>query len=136
MVNDLEKVATSVLHQCYNLHKELGIGLFENVYKLCLLESLRKIGIKAEAEVILPVTYKGITFEGGYRIDLLVEKSIIIELKAVNHLTDQHKMQLLTYLRLSGAPLGFLINFHQPYFKDGCLRIINPKRDKIKYPML
>ena len=109
----------------FKVHSYLGPGLLENVYQACLKHELNKRGLKALTEVGMPVEYDGICLDLGYRIDLLVENKIVVELKAQHSLTPLHRSQLFTYLKLSGRPLGLLINFGQRHLKDGIHRIAN-----------
>ena len=97
-----EELSGEVIDAAMRVHTSLGAGLFEEVYKVCLRHELNKKGIKALSEVGLPVTYDGVQLEVGYRIDLLVEDNLIVELKAVEHVAPVHKAQLLTYLKLAG----------------------------------
>jgi GxxExxY protein len=109
------------------VHTALGAGLLESVYQKCLQHELQKRSLKVECEVWLPVIYDGIKIEGGYKVDLLVEDSVIVELKVVEHLLEVHKAQLLSYLKLSGKELGLLINFNVVHLKDGIKRIVNSR---------
>lgn len=102
-----------------------GPGLLESVYETLLWFELRKQGLQVETQVALPVVYDGIKLENGFRIDLLVEQKVVIELKSVEVLLEVHHMQLLTYLKLTGHKLGLLINFNVPYIKNGIFRKVN-----------
>lgn len=106
------------------VHKTLGPGLLESVYEHCLAHELRSRGLDVQRQLALPVVYEGLALECGYRLDLLVEGSIVVEIKAVDALTRVHEAQVLTYLRLSGHRLGFLINFNVVLFKDGVKRFV------------
>ena len=119
-----EEIAKKIIAAAFCVHKNLGAGLLESTYEACLLYELTKIGLKHQKQVILPVNYDGLKIDAGYRVDILVEKLIIIELKAVDILTPLHTAQLLTYLKLSKIKLGFLINFNTPNLKDGIKRLI------------
>jgi GxxExxY protein len=119
--NDL---ATEVIGAAIAVHKSLGPGLLESVYKECLFYEITKKGIRVEKEKPLPVIYEEIKLECGYRLDLLVENKLIVELKAVEALNDVHLAQVLTYLKGSGCKLGLLINFNVVKVKDGIRRII------------
>ncbi|HYX68015.1 MAG TPA: GxxExxY protein [Terriglobales bacterium] len=114
-----------VVDAAMKVHTALGPGLLESAYEACLAHELRKRGLRVETQVPLPVTYEGMQIELGYRIDLLVEGQVIVELKAVETVLPVHKAQLLSYLRLSGRRLGLLINFHVERLKDGITRIVN-----------
>lgn len=108
-----------------DVHKGLGPGLLESAYEKCLCFELAQRSIKFESQVPLPVIYKGVTLDCGYRIDLVVEDLVIIELKTVEKFHPIHEAQLLSYLKLSGKNLGLLINFHVPVLKDGVKRVVN-----------
>lgn len=96
----------------------------ESVYEICLHHELKKIGLKVERQVPVPVQYDGLSFDAAFRIDLLVEDQVIIELKAVESLLPVHEAQILTYLKLSNRRVGLLFNFHVPVFKDGIQRVV------------
>jgi GxxExxY protein len=120
-----EHIAKIVLDAAFEVHSRLGPGLLESAYQTCLLYELKERGIYAESEKLLPVVYKGIRLDCGYRIDILVEKDkIIIENKSVKEINDVHIAQILSYMRLSGISLGFLINFNMRSLKDGIKRIV------------
>jgi GxxExxY protein len=97
----------------------------ENVYKTCLAFELRKRGLEVQTEVPCPVIYEGLKIDGGYRIDLIVERCVVVELKAVDRILEVHDAQLLSYLRLSGHKLGLRINFNVVHLKDGIKRMVN-----------
>ncbi len=122
---DIEKLIKLVIDTAYHLHHDLGPGLLESAYKNILAELLRKKGLKTATEVFIPFTYAGITFHNELRVDLLVEDSLIVELKATETTQLVYKKQLLTYLRATNQRLGLLINFGEEYFKNGCFRVIN-----------
>lgn len=106
------------------VHRILGPGLLESAYQRCLALELQHQGIAFETEVSMPVKYKNNTLDCGYRADMLVEKSLILELKAVDAILPVHQAQILTYMKLSGLRLGLLINFHHPRLIDGLQRFI------------
>jgi GxxExxY protein len=120
----LNQVSGKVVHAAFQVHEQLGPGLLENVYEKCLFYELHKIGLKVEEQVQVPVKYKSMTFDAAFRIDLLVEDQIIVELKSVESLLPVHKAQVMTYLKLTGHRVGLLINFNVPLLKDGLQRII------------
>ena len=122
---DIEKIASDIIHCSIQIHKTLGPGLLESVYQTCLAYDLRQLGYKVETELKQPFSYKEITFDQGYRIDMLVEDSIIIENKTVDHILPVHEAQLLTYLKLRGCTLGFIINWKVVLLKDGIKRKVN-----------
>lgn len=120
-LNDLTK---EVIGSAIEVHKILGPGLLESVYERCLLYELKKKDLDVKSQLILPVTYKDIDMEYGYRIDLLVENSLVVELKTVDYLMDVHYAQTLTYMKLGQYKLGLLINFKVKLLKDGIKRLI------------
>jgi GxxExxY protein len=122
--NELSKI---VFDLGLKVHRTLGPGLLESSYEECLFYELSKSNLKVERQKILPVYYEGILMETSYRIDILVENKLILELKAVESINDLHLAQLLTYLKLSNCKLGMLINFNVPFFKNGVKRVINGK---------
>ena len=123
---ELNQLSSQIIKAAINVHKELGPGLLESVYQLCMVIELRIMGIKVQSEVPLPIFYREQrVHEEGFRLDLLVEDTIILDLKSVDKVQDVHKKQLLTYLRLANKPLGLLINFNETLLKDGITRIIN-----------
>jgi GxxExxY protein len=120
--NELSKIAVNAAFQ---VHNELGPGLLENVYQECLYAELKDVGVQVEKEVVLPVIYKSKKIALGYRLDLWLEKKLILELKCVDGFHPIHQAQILTYLKLTQNKLGLLINFNVPLFKDGIKRVIN-----------
>lgn len=106
------------------MHAALGAGLLESAYEHCMAYELQGRGIEVRRQVVLPITYKGIKLDGGYRIDLLVAQSIVIEVKSVDAIVPIHKAQLLTYLKLSECRLGYIMNFNVPLFKQGVKRMV------------
>ena len=118
-----------VIGACIEIHRALGPGLLESAYEECLCHELSVAGIKFERQKPLPVRYKEVSLECGYRLDLVVEQKLIVELKAVEGLLPIHEAQLLTYLKLSGTTLGLLINFNVPVLKSGIKRIANNFQD-------
>lgn len=120
--NDVSKL---VLDSAMKVHSALGPGLLEEAYKVCLKHELERRGAKVFSEVALPVQYERTSLDIGYRIDLLVENCLIVELKAVHQLAPIHKAQILTYLKLSKISLGLLLNFNTVHLKDGIVRVIN-----------
>jgi GxxExxY protein len=113
-----------VLDCAFKVHSALGPGLLERVYQECLAYEIRKAGLKVEVEKPLPLIYEDIKFECGYRIDLLVENKVVVELKVVESLNDVHTAQALTYMRLSECKLGLLLNFYTKSLKHGIKRLI------------
>jgi len=126
---DLNRLSSQIIKAAIRVHKELGPGLLESVYHACMLIELRNMGIKVQSEVMLPIFYRGQKVNGQeFRLDLLVEDEIVVELKSVAKIEPVHKKQLLTYLRLAGKQLGLLINFNEPLLRDGITRVINSPR--------
>lgn len=123
------QIAYSIIASAIRVHKELGPGLLENAYKECLFYSLNKRGFFVEKEKPMPVVFEEVRMNCGYRIDLLVENKVVVELKSVETLNDVHLAQTLTYLRLGGFKLGLLINFNVSLLKDGVRRVINGELD-------
>jgi len=107
------------------VHTELGPGLLESTYTACLQHQLHEVEIQSAAQVGLPVVYHGVRLELGYRIDLLVEELVVVEIKSVDAVSPVHQAQLLSYLKLSGKSLGLLINFNVVHLKDGIKRFVN-----------
>ncbi len=119
--NEISKI---ILDNAFKVHSALGPGLLENVYKSCLALELKEAGLKVETEKSMPLIYKSIQLDCGYRIDILVNEKVIIELKTVEALSDIHAAQILTYMRLAGCKLGLLLNFNTKSLKDGIKRFI------------
>ena len=121
---ELERIAEMIVESAYHVHKNLGPGLLESVYEACLAHELTARGLKVQRQVVVPILYDSVRLEEGFRIDLLVENLVIIELKAVDALLPVHKAQVLTYIKLSGLRLGFLINFNVTNIGVGTKRLI------------
>jgi GxxExxY protein len=119
-----EVVATEIVDAAYTVHKALGPGLLEKIYEVCFCHELTKRDISYQRQVDIPVEYDGITFNEGLRLDVLVEDIIICEIKAVDKMNPVWEAQLLSYLKLTGKRIGFLINFNVPLIKNGVKRII------------
>jgi len=123
---ELNELSSKIIKAAINVHRELGPGLLESVYQSCMVIELKNMGMEVQSEVPLPIIYRGQKVcEEGFRMDLLVEDQIIVELKSVEKIQPVHPKQLLTYLRLAKKPLGLLINFNEAMLKDGITRIIN-----------
>ena len=121
---ETERIGKMVLDAAFKVHTLLGPGLLESVYKISMKHVLTTGGVLAETEVKLPITFEGVTLESGLKIDMLVEKCVIAELKSVESMNPVFEAQLMTYLRLSKTRLGFLINFNVSHLKDGIKRIV------------
>jgi GxxExxY protein len=122
---EMEYYAKQIVNSAYLIHKELGPGLLESVYQYCMMEELKLNGVKAEQEVSIPLYYRNKKLEKEFRIDILVQSEIIIEIKAVENLLPVHAAQLISYMKLSDKQLGFLINFNVTTFKEGIRRYVN-----------
>jgi GxxExxY protein len=124
---EFEEITGTVISAALKVHSAIGPGVLESVYKTCLQHELQKTGLLVQAEVVLPVLYDGLRMDSGFRIDLLVENLLIVELKCVESILPIHKAQLLTYLRLANRPIGLLLNFNVVHLRDGLKRILNNK---------
>jgi GxxExxY protein len=121
---EMERVATAIVDSAFKVHTRMGPGLLESAYRTLMIYELRKRGFKVGSEVPVPLVYDDVKLDAGYRLDLLVNDSVIIEVKAVEKIHPVHEAQLLTYLKLTGIRLGFLINFHTKLIKDGIKRMV------------
>ena len=122
---ELERIGTLIVDAAYRVHKELGPGLLESVYEYCLIEELKSRNLTVNSQMKLPIIYRGKVLDKEFVIDILVENTIIVELKAVEMILPVHEVQLLTYLKLADKKLGFLINFNVPLIREGIKRKIN-----------
>jgi len=114
-----------ILDAAFGVHSSLGPGLLESAYEACLAYELRESGLTVRSQVAVPLIYKSVKLDVGYRLDLLVEELVVIEIKAVDALIPIHQAQLLSHLKLSGKKLGLLINFHVVHLKHGIKRVVN-----------
>lgn len=130
---DIEELARVAIDCGLKLHKELGPGLLESVYEALLSERLRRLGFEVDRQKLLPVEFDGVTLQDGYRVDLLVENKLIIEVKSVERLAPVHSKQLLTYIRLARQPVGLLMNFGGETYREGLRRIVNGPADIIAF---
>lgn len=128
-LSDLNRVSERIIGSAIEVHREMGPGLIECVYEWCLMDEMRSRGITAENQLRLPVAYKKRVLDKELIMDVLVENLVVLELKVVEHVLPVHKAQLLSYLRLTGKPLGLLLNFHVPVMRNGVHRVIN---DRVK----
>jgi GxxExxY protein len=124
-MSEENKLSNIILGCAIEVHKQLGPGLLESAYQECLYYELKSIGLNVQKEKPMPIIYKDVKLDHGYRIDLLVEEKVVIEIKTVENFTDVHTAQVLTYLRLEEYKLGLLLNFHVTSLKYGIKRIIN-----------
>ena len=122
---EFDTVSQQVISAALKVHSALGPGLFEEVYKVCLKHELVLAGLDVLSEVRLPVVYRGTELELGYRIDLLVEHSLIVELKSVQEIAPVHRAQLITYLKLAQKEAGLLLNFNTVHLRHGIVRVVN-----------
>ncbi len=122
-------IGTIVVNCALELHRNLGPGLLETVYEVTLARALERRGLAVQRQVAVPIEYQGETFSEGFRADLIVEGLVIVELKSIERVTPAHKKQLLTYLRLTGLKLGYLLNFGEALMRDGITRTINGSID-------
>lgn len=120
--NEISKL---VFESGLKIHRKLGVGLYEMVYEECLVYELKKQGIKVEKQKNISIEYKELVIEKAFRLDLLIEDKVIVEIKAVPEINSYHTYQLLNYLRITGCKLGLVLNFHSVLFKDGVKRIAN-----------
>ena len=120
--NEIGKCIVDIAVQ---IHRETGPGLMESVYEIILAHQLRQLGFQVERQAIISIEYRGLKFDEAFRADLIVENKVIVELKCVEKLNNAHKKQLLTYLRLTGMHLGYLLNFSESLMKYGINRIVN-----------
>jgi GxxExxY protein len=122
---EIEQLATAVVHAAFSVHRALGPGLLESTYHECLAIELSVAGYRLRREQLLPLTYRGHVIQNAYRLDLLVNDQLLVELKAIESVQPIHRVQLTTHLRLLKLPLGLLINFNTPLIKDGITRVLN-----------
>ena len=121
----IDEVSGRVVDECIRIHRELGPGLLESVYEMVLAGALSRQGLKVSRQLPVDVEYDGMAFPAAFRIDLLVEDQLILEIKSVNALSNLHAKQLLTYLRLTGRSIGLLLNFSGETMKEGIRRVVN-----------
>jgi GxxExxY protein len=122
---EVNEISGQIVDAAIKVHTALGPGLLESAYEACLMFELSRRGLRVQRHVELPVVYEGVQIEVGYRVDLLVEDAIVVEVKSISELAPIHKAQLLTYLKLSGHKVGLLMNFNVELLKDGIKRMVN-----------
>ncbi len=122
---EINRISGLIIEAAMKVHSALGPGLLESAYESCLVHELRKMGLAVLTQITLPLKYDGVLIDAGYRIDILVDDSVIVELKAVEKILPIHEAQLLSYLKLSNKTLGLLINFNVVHLKDGIKRMAN-----------
>jgi len=123
------EIGTRVIEAAISVHRELGPGLLESVYEVVLARELKELGLNVERQVPVPITYKGVRFDEGFRADLIVENKVLLELKSVERMMPAHKKQVQTYLKLTGLKLGYLLNFGEDVLKSGITRCVNGLED-------
>jgi GxxExxY protein len=122
---EINKLTEQIIGAAMKVHSALGPGLLESAYQACLFRELEKQGVSVRSEVLLPVVYEGETIDVGYRMDLLVDEQVVVELKSVDKVLPIHEAQLITYLKLSNRKIGLLINFNVLHLRDGITRKAN-----------
>jgi GxxExxY protein len=130
LANDdaLNTLTGGIIHSAIEVHRQLGPGLLESTYRTCLAYEVRQRGMTVAIELAVPLRYKDVTLDSGYKLDLVVNNIVVVEIKSVSALVPVHKAQLLTYLKLTGYPAGLLLNFNVPLMKHGVTRLLNNKR--------
>jgi GxxExxY protein len=119
------EIGTAIIASAMKVHSAVGAGLLESAYETCLLYELEKQGLAVQRQVLIPLRYEDLTIDSGYRVDLLVEDCVVVELKALETILPVHRAQLLSYLRLGGFKLGYLLNFNVARMRDGIVRLVN-----------
>ena len=122
---EINEITGQVLDAAIKVHQTLGPGLLESAYEVCLIYELRKRGLNVAAQVPLPIIYEEVRLEAGYRLDLVVQDAVVVEIKSVEAILPIHKAQLLSYLKLSGYKVGLLVNFNVELLKQGVTRLVN-----------
>ena len=120
-----EEIGHTIIGAAIKVHSVVGPGLLESAYETCLIHELEKQHLSARRQVMIPIRYENLTIDNGYRIDLLVAERVVVELKVVEAILPVHRGQLLSYLRLGGFRLGYLLNFHVAHMRDGIVRMLN-----------
>ena len=118
-------IGTAIIGAAIKVHSVVGPGLLESAYEACLVYELEKQRLRTRRQIAIPIRYEDLSIDNGYRVDLLVEDRVVVELKAVENVLPVHRAQLLSYLRLGGFRLGYLLNFHVPHMRDGIVRLVN-----------
>jgi GxxExxY protein len=119
------EIGNAIIASAMKVHSTIGPGLLESAYETCLLYELEKRGLPVRRQALIPIRYEDLTIDNGYRIDLLVGDRVVVELKAIEAILPVHRGQLLSYLRLGGFKLGYLLNFHVAHMRDGIVRMAN-----------
>ena len=129
IVMDINQLSSKIIGAAIQVHKALGPGLLESAYEECISHELSSQGLSIERQKPLAINYKGIKLDCGYRLDIVVENTIILELKSCEKIEPIHKAQLLTYLKLSGLNLGLILNYNVPVMRDGIVRLVNELKE-------
>jgi GxxExxY protein len=124
-MRELDDITGAIVDAAFQMHRDLGPGLLESVYETILTRALERRGLRVERQKVIRFEYDGLVFDEGFRVDLVVEDRVIVEVKSVEQLARQHAKQLLTYLKLTNTPVGLLINFGAPTLREGLRRIVN-----------
>ena len=130
----LNKITETIIGVAINIHRALGTGLLESAYEACMVYDLIQVGMKVEQQKPLPVVYRGVKLECGYRLDLMIENEVVVEIKSIDKLLPIHKAQLMSYLKLADCKVGLLINFNVEILKDGIQRVVNNFPDSPRPP--
>jgi GxxExxY protein len=130
----INAITDRIIGACIDVHKELGPGLLESAYEECVCHLLSIAGMPFERQVSVPVQFRGIRLDCGYRLDIVAARTVVVELKAIERIAPVHEAQVLTYLKLSGYPVGLLVNFNVPVLKAGIRRIIHQPQQTISAP--
>ena len=128
---DINPITAQIIKAEVEVHRLLGPGLLKSVYLACLLHELQGANLKLETEKKVPVHYKNVTLDCGFRVDMIVEAKVVVEVKSIAQVAPIHRAQLLTYLVLTGCEAGLLINFNVPVLKDGLMRVLNTRRPSV-----
>ena len=130
----LNKITETIIGVAINIHRAVGQGLLESAYEVCMVYDLIQVGMKVEQQKPLPVVYRGVKLECGYRLDLMIENEVVVEIKSIDKLLPIHKAQLMSYLKLADCKVGLLINFNVEILKDGIQRVVNNFPDSPRPP--
>ena len=130
----LNKITETIIGVAINIHRALGQGLLESAYEVCMVYDLIQVGMKVEQQKPLPVVYRGVKLECGYRLDLMIENEVIVEIKSIDKLLPIHKAQLMSYLKLADCKVGLLINVNVEILKSGIQRVVNNFPDSLRPP--
>lgn len=132
---EINQISGAIVDAALHVHMQLGPGLLESVYEQCLIIELQDRGLRCASQIPLPIIYAGHRIDAAYRLDVLVEDTVVVEIKAVEHVLPVQKAQLVSYLRLSGKKLGLLLNFNVPRLRDGIFRVVNRLEETSELPL-